>query len=463
MNSYPYPVTNGEVLNDQQDPAFCRQKATGSETARRGSCSGTNNTRSGGSDYTGGRWFFPVSGAIFPTININKVDGEIWRISNVGASATYRLQLKDNTGNYPIITQLISVDGVSAHIPRGTTAGDKITLGGSRFNILPCPVPTPNGYLAEPICIKEFVMMPGSRVEIWVTYRDRTGKKITPPKNGALATFQTVGITTGAPGVGDPWPAVDLAEVKFGPRDAASNLVALALAGDALAANRPEGIFAEPVPYATAAALANGCRPLAPGHRRRIFFGLVTVTNPNVFGLGYEEVASDGSVVPNTAMPITAFDPSNPFICLPLGPGQTPVRETWELVNLATELHNYHIHQTRFRFIQPSANSTSPLSPILNPNVGVGVVEDNVPLEIAVPDPSIVKAVMNTQNGYCTIDQWRSKRCAASPKIIEIPFAELGEFVYHCHILEHEDSGMMAKIQVVPAPPSYWGNNQVNH
>ncbi|WP_445928490.1 multicopper oxidase domain-containing protein, partial [Methylocystis sp. IM3] len=26
------------------------------------------------------------------------------------------------------------------------------------------------------------------------------------------------------------------------------------------------------------------------------------------------------------------------------------------------------------------------------------------------------------------------------------------EFVYHCHILEHEDSGMMAKIQVVPAP-----------
>ena len=30
--------------------------------------------------------------------------------------------------------------------------------------------------------------------------------------------------------------------------------------------------------------------------------------------------------------------------------------------------------------------------------------------------------------------------------------AELGEFVYHCHILEHEDGGMMAKIQVVPAP-----------
>jgi FtsP/CotA-like multicopper oxidase with cupredoxin domain len=26
----------------------------------------------------------------------------------------------------------------------------------------------------------------------------------------------------------------------------------------------------------------------------------------------------------------------------------------------------------------------------------------------------------------------------------------IGTFVYHCHILEHEDAGMMARIQVVP-------------
>ena len=35
-----------------------------------------------------------------------------------------------------------------------------------------------------------------------------------------------------------------------------------------------------------------------------------------------------------------------------------------------------------------------------------------------------------------------------------VSFAETGEFVYHCHILEHEDAGMMAKIQVVPAGPA---------
>lgn len=27
--------------------------------------------------------------------------------------------------------------------------------------------------------------------------------------------------------------------------------------------------------------------------------------------------------------------------------------------------------------------------------------------------------------------------------------ASIGEFVYHCHILEHEDNGMMGKVRVV--------------
>jgi FtsP/CotA-like multicopper oxidase with cupredoxin domain len=51
----------------------------------------------------------------------------------------------------------------------------------------------------------------------------------------------------------------------------------------------------------------------------------------------------------------------------------------------------------------------------------------------------------------CTMDQWRSGECASTPVVLDIPFAQLGEFVYHCHILEHEDGGMMARIQVVPS------------
>jgi FtsP/CotA-like multicopper oxidase with cupredoxin domain len=59
---------------------------------------------------------------------------------------------------------------------------------------------------------------------------------------------------------------------------------------------------------------------------------------------------------------------------------------------------------------------------------------------------------MEKQNGVCTPDQWRNGQCSSPPIIIDIPFSQLGEFVYHCHILEHEDGGMMAKIRVVPSP-----------
>lgn len=53
--------------------------------------------------------------------------------------------------------------------------------------------------------------------------------------------------------------------------------------------------------------------------------------------------------------------------------------------------------------------------------------------------------VMEKQNGTCTLDHWRSGQCSSPPTVIDIPFSQLGEFVYHCHIFEHEDWGMMAK------------------
>ena len=49
------------------------------------------------------------------------------------------------------------------------------------------------------------------------------------------------------------------------------------------------------------------------------------------------------------------------------------------------------------------------------------------------------------------ISDWRAGLCKANPITVEIPFAVAGKFVYHCHILEHEDGGIMAVIQVVPA------------
>ncbi|WP_245414616.1 multicopper oxidase domain-containing protein [Aestuariivirga litoralis] len=451
INAYPFPVSNGEVLDDQQDPQFCTQYPASPAETRLGSCPGTN--VDGDNDYTNGAWYFPVSGVVYPTIAVNKPKGELWSITNASASATYRLELNSNTGNYPMLMQLISVDGISAYLPPGTSLADKQKLGGSRFDVVTCPGTWPADF-PEPMCIKSMSMLPGSRAEVWVTYRDASGNIVKPPR-GASATLRSVGITTGEAGVGDPWPAVNLAAVTFHGTYTNSALVALKLEGEALKANAPQGIFAAKVPYAQAANLPPGCAALPPGHRRRIFFGLVDVTNPNIFGLGYEELDQDGKVVLGSEHPVSAFDPMNPFICLPLAAGQMPVREAWELVNLATENHNFHIHQTKFRAVDPTLapGSKSPFAPILHPETGPGVMEDEATLQIAhAKDQSWAQEISDNQNGYCTIAQWHDGTCINTPAVVDIPFAETGEFVYHCHILEHEDAGMMAKIQVVPSP-----------
>jgi hypothetical protein len=178
---------------------------------------------------------------------------------------------------------------------------------------------------------------------------------------------------------------------------------------DAVGLRQLGGIFSAQIPGASVSSLPAGCAPLPPGHHRRIFFGFSDVTVNNTFALGYEEVDAKGNVVPGTQKPgpdqLERFDPAHTTVCMPLRPGQTPVHETWELIHMSTPKHTLHLHQ-----------------------------------------------VHKSQNDVCTIPQWRSSYCQSNAVVLDIPFAELGEFVYHCHILEHEDGGMMARIHVVPSP-----------
>jgi len=437
FDSGPQPVVNGEVLN-QEDPDFCAQfPATGE--VRHGSCPGQDNTAGGGNDYTGGKWYMTLNGQQFPTIPVAAPDGEIWRVGTGAGSVSWDLQLVNDATQTPMTVQLIAIDGVAVHLPQDTTTGSMVRMAGGRFKVVACPNAPVIGSTV-PVCVNEIVMMPSSRTELWVTYRNANGV-ITPPPAGASATLKMVGLTMGS---GDSWPAVDLAKVQFnqsGPRQFTSNQVVVAGATDAAGLfTKPGGIFSAPVSGATAAALPAGCAPLPQGHRRRIFFGFSDVTVNNTFALGYEEVDQNGKVVPGSQKPapdqLEQFDPSHTTVCLPLGPGQTPVTETWELIQLSTENHNFHMHQSRF--VMTGSNG--------------GVVQDNFPLGVATPDASISDQVSNNQNGVCTVSQWRSGHCQSTAEVFNIPFSQLGEFVYHCHILEHEDGGMMARIVVVPSP-----------
>ncbi len=439
-------VANGEVLS-QEDPDFCAQYPLVANEVRNGSCPGNDNTGDGGNDYTGGKWFFTVGGQQFPTITLDKPDGEMWRFTNASGSLSYDLQLTNNVTGAPMVMQLISVDGVSINVPPGTSLGNEVQIAGARFSVVQCPgAPASIALNSAPVCVNELVMMPSSRAELWVTYRDANNRLAIPPV-GATGVLKTIGITMGPDA--DSWPAVNLAKVAFN-QTSLPNIVrtAINVFGDALAVDQASGIFTARVPYAKPQASAPGCVALAAGHHRRIFFGLADYTNPSSFGLGYEEIDQLGVAVPGTQVPISQFDPSANTICLPLGPGQTPVHETWELVNLALENHNFHMHQTKFRAIGSAPASTIGGAPP-TPASG-GILEDNVPLSVVVPKNA--DYIMNYQNGYCTIAQWYNGTCTSTPMLVDIPFSQLGEFVYHCHILEHEDGGMMAKIQVVPSP-----------
>jgi hypothetical protein len=188
--------------------------------------------------------------------------------------------------------------------------------------------------------------------------------------------------------------------------------------GDAVILQEHLAALSAPAPLPSAP-----CTALPAGHHRRIFFG-VPAEDEDAFGLGYEEVDQYGRTVPGTFRDIMQFHHNVIDVCLPLGKGNATVTERWELVNVAGEDHNFHIHQTKFYV------SAATLIP--------GALVDNIP----VPHGS------DACDG--SIPTWRSGACQVKSVYVSIPFSEVGDFVYHCHILEHEDGGMMAHIRVVP-------------
>jgi FtsP/CotA-like multicopper oxidase with cupredoxin domain len=438
-DSGPVTAVNGEVQH-QQIADFCEQIDRGGPTSRHGFCEGEPDEHATGNNFIGSRWYFTVNGQVFPTIPVTSAEGEIWRLTNASGQFSYMLALLDDATKKPIPMQLVAIDGVSITVPPGTPARTVMAMGGNKFTVTDCPSGATG---ALPVCVRDLIMMPSSRAEVWVAYRDANGVVVAPPP-GATATLKQELINLGP--AGEAWPEFKLAKVEFAQPVAAT--AAVAVAGGAAAVLSPKagtGAAVAP-PLGAAAAVVTACRPLADGHRRRIFFGVEDPSDPGSrFGLGYEEIDANGAVVAGTQLPVSAFDPTRTSICVPLGPGGTAVREIWELVNLATEIHNFHIHQTKFKVLDANALAQTPPGTAS----AAAIVEDNVPLPFAT---ATIGDIEDEQNGYCTIEQWRGGQCTSRPVVVDIPFSQLGDFVYHCHILEHEDGGMMAKISVV-APP----------
>jgi len=115
-----------------------------------------------------------------------------------------------------------------------------------------------------------------------------------------------------------------------------------------------------------------------------------------------------------------AYDPGGP----PQFYAQSGTLEEWQIVNNSSQVHTFHIHQVHF-LVQSIVGGTA----IEQQNVGQTIDNINVPAATA-NGPGSVTLVLDFTD----------------PTIV-------GEFLLHCHILSHEDAGMMASILVGTAPP----------
>jgi len=184
---------------------------------------------------------------------------------------------------------------------------------------------------------------------------------------------------------GDPVPDIVLA--RLSPQGAAAPLSTSSLGR--LPATRPAA-KKPPVPL-LARALP------APSAQHTLVFTEETATNQYfINGAQYD---------PNAAPAIIAHS------------GTT---EEWTVVNATSELHAFHIHQVHFSVESIDGVAHSPGRWIDTVNVPYAKTGSN-----GIPQPGVVKLLMDFRN----------------------PIVR-GIFVYHCHLLEHEDGGMMAKIEV---------------
>jgi len=112
--------------------------------------------------------------------------------------------------------------------------------------------------------------------------------------------------------------------------------------------------------------------------------------------------------------------------------------EDWIIYNYTTVNHTFHIHVNPFQLIQvhdPNANPPDTYAPAKD-----FIWQDTIALPSALVDPATKKMILDPLTGL-----------AKTPGFVKIRqhFVDFpGTFVLHCHILGHEDRGMMQLIQV---------------
>jgi len=203
------------------------------------------------------------------------------------------------------------------------------------------------------------------------------------------------------------------------PEGATGTLVTLGVNTGPDGTSNPPEVFADIVP--TGGAIAKkplAVSPLAHAAVEQRFSGLAKLTATTQRSLYFSEYLSPD---PGDSQFYITVQGQTPQVFEPTEPPaivtQVGAVEDWTIENQAHEIHAFHIHQLHFLLMQRN---------------GVNVTQEMLDT-VAIPAWSGTGPYPNVT--------------------LRMDFSDpqtAGTFLYHCHILMHEDQGMMGKIEVLP-------------
>jgi FtsP/CotA-like multicopper oxidase with cupredoxin domain len=431
------------------------------------------------------QWLFTVAGERYPTLTAPPGSVQVWRLANMSADATYRLRVETKDTAAP------QCPGSTAQLPPEKQHHCLTFVLLSRDGV-------PLG--AATAKTNEVTLMPSARADVYVPRCD--GRKGSASihdgcfeaNRQSLAELTTAGVAVGVTvDAADIWPPASLARVVAEPGSlpgAAAAAPALRSAG--VAAPKTVGAPSAADLVMPAAEAAHGASEDASkcnwpaydrgatafplrGHRVR----LVRFNNKDFgdnnggehFGLHVQNFYLHDAAHPGRHIrveellagaaggkrlgQVDLFDDCHDaamksadgfakyYPAFPAGHDgghdavpttsawRSDAPEYWLLVNDSQECHNFHIHQQKFEVAasdvvrDASGASTDQCLGDRDPGkLASHALHDNFPL----PPGARLLVKMNFGN------------------------TQVGRFVYHCHILEHEDKGMMSAIEVSERP-----------
>jgi FtsP/CotA-like multicopper oxidase with cupredoxin domain len=390
-------------------------------------------------------WLFTLNGQRFPTITVEGKQNLLVRLANLSANVAYWLELYDEADGKTILPlTLLSLDGV---VPARPVRPEQANKPIRAFDV------------------NDVLLMPASRAEIYI----RNDEK--PHTTRQVYVLRTKGLHDIG---GDEWPEIQLARIVLEP-NAEANKVEVALNA---AVSKPPTLFASQARIGEKVTLPEGCvRDLDAtfNEYRRVTFipggqtsdGKQTdwsiqteIVRPQGPGLKneFEQIPANPDETTVKAVPFEDYvrpdgliDWSKRHVCILIDHDvhKGSHKQLWVLFNGTDTLHNFHIHQMKFRLATRKELEDHHIAPPAPSHTCEEPAD-----KCGGPDYKFYEEQeSNASDSTEAPVVWHDTMPLPPVTTVFVVMSfdakqQIGRFVFHCHILKHEDRGLMAPIEV---------------